>query len=285
MLLLDKPAGPTSHDLVSAVRRAFGMQRVGHAGTLDPAATGLLVVLVGRATRLARFVAMLTKRYTGTVRFGWETTSDDAAGEPTEHDESWRATTRADVEAALARVQRQGVQAPPAVSAKQVDGQRAYRLARRGEAVELRPVPVTILDLRVSSFNPSTGAAGIEVVCGSGTYVRAIARDLGRALGTRAHLAALRRTAIGPWDVRDALVPDDALRETGPRALRPMAEAVAHLPRLALSVEDARRFRHGMKLDAAGRSDALVAAFEGDELLGVARLRDGGYAPDVVLAA
>jgi tRNA pseudouridine55 synthase len=285
VLLLDKPAGPTSHDLVSAVRRALGTKRVGHAGTLDPAATGLLVVLVGRATRLARFVMMLTKRYTGTVRFGWETTSDDAAGAITERDDSWRTRTRADVEAALERVQRQDVQLPPAVSAKQVDGQRAYRLARRGEAVVLAPVPVAIHELRLSTFHPATGVVEVEVVCGSGTYVRAIARDLGRSLGTRAHLAALRRTVIGPWDVREALPPDDTLRERAPGALRPMAEAVAHLPRLTLSADEALRFRHGMKLDAAGRAETLVAAFAGEELLGVAELREGRYAPDVVLAA
>jgi tRNA pseudouridine55 synthase len=286
VLLLDKPAGPTSHDVVSAVRRALGVRRVGHAGTLDPAASGLLVVLVGRATRLARFIATLPKHYTGTIRFGWETVTDDGAGErASEPDETWRSLSREQLEAALQRVRAQPTQVPPAVSAKKVAGERAYRLARRGAAPAMAPAAVTIHRLELAACDLAAGEAVVNVVCSTGTYVRAIARDVGRALETRAHLAALRRTAIGPWRLSDAVPLDAALSETAPRALRPMLEAVAHLPRLLLGEEDARRFSHGMKLDAMGRGDGIVAAFAGAELLGVAELEAGRYAPAVVLAA
>lgn len=290
MLLVDKPGGPTSHDVVRAVRRALGMKRVGHAGTLDPAATGLLVVLAGRATRLARFIALLPKRYIGTVRFGCETATDDAEGEPTLRDEAWvpldlpGAKPRAEVEAALARVAAQTAQVPPPVSAKKVDGERAYRRVRRGEDVNLEAVAVTIHRLALREPQEPGGDLAIDVECSSGTYVRAIARDLGRALGTRAHLAALRRTGIGPWDVRDAVPLDDSLAARAVSALRPMAEAVAHLPPLRVGEETAMLFRHGRKLEAPEQRDGFVAVYVGEELLGVAELQGGSWAPVVGLA-
>ena len=211
---MDKPAGPTSHDVVAAARRALGERRVGHAGTLDPAATGLLVVLAGRATRLAQFVAPLPKRYRGTIRFGAETTTDDAAGEPVERDDGWRARSDAEVAGAVAAVAARPTQVPPRVSARKVAGERAYRLARRGEAVALAATPVTITVLGCGALDRGSGELVLEIECGSGTYVRAVARDVGRELGSRAHLAALRRLAIGPWRVEDA-VPLDALAAGG----------------------------------------------------------------------
>ncbi len=282
---MDKPAGPTSHDVVAAARRALGERRVGHAGTLDPAATGLLVVLVGRATRLARFVAMLEKRYAGTVRFGVETSTDDAAGEPLARDGSWRERTEAEIAAALARVAAEPLQLPPRVSAKRVGGERAYRLSRRGEEPELAPARVEIRGLAAGAYDPRAGELAIEVRCGAGTYVRAIARDLGRALGTRAHLAALRRTAVGPWRVEEAL-PLDALRPDAPAPpdLRPMAEAVAHLPALRVGPEAAAAVAHGRKIDEAARLDGPVAVYGAEGLLAVAEWREGRYAPLVVLA-
>ncbi len=280
---MDKPAGPTSHDVVAAARRALGERRVGHAGTLDPAATGLLVVLVGRATRLARFIAMLEKRYAGTVRFGVETSTDDAAGEPLARDGSWRERTEAEIAAALARVAAEPLQLPPRVSAKRGGGERAYRLSRRGEEPELAPARVEIRGLAAGAYDPRAGELAIEVRCGAGTYVRAIARDLGRALGTRAHLAALRRTAVGPWRVEEAL-PLDALKPDAPPALRPMAEAVAHLPALRVGPETAAAVAHGRKIEEAARLDGPVAVYGAEELLAVAEWREGHYAPLVVLA-
>jgi tRNA pseudouridine55 synthase len=282
VLVIDKPAGPTSHDVVAAVRRALGERRVGHAGTLDPAATGVVVVLVGRATRLARFVSLLPKEYRGTVRFGWETDTDDATGGSLERDEGWRERTAAELDAALARVAAQPTQVPPGVSAKKVAGERAYRLARRGAAPALAPVPVAIHALASAGFDRGAGELVIDVRCGAGTYVRAIARDLGRAIGSRAHLAALRRLAVGPFRVEDAL-PLDRVGEAR-AALRPLADAVRHLPQLEVPAESAAALAHGRKIDAAERLEGPVAVLGGGELLAVAEWREGRYAPLVVLA-
>ncbi len=293
LLLMDKPAGPTSHDVVAAVRRALGERRVGHAGTLDPGATGLLVVLVGRATRLARFVALLDKCYRGVIRFGWETTTDDAAGEPLERDDGWRARGQDEIDAALARVAARPTQVPPRVSAKKVAGERAYRLARRGEAPALEAVPVAIHALTAEAYDPAAGELVVDVRCGGGTYVRAIARDVGRELATRAHLAALRRVAIGPWTAEEALPLADVAGAGA--ALRPLAEAVRHLPVLELEPSAAAALTHGRKVEAAapawpagpawppGPPEGPAAVFDAGRLLAVAERREGLWAPLVVL--
>jgi tRNA pseudouridine55 synthase len=270
---------------VHAARRALTERRVGHAGTLDPPASGLLVVLVGRATRLAQYVAMLPKAYAATLRFGWETLTDDATGEVTgEVDASWRERSEAEVLAAFARVQAEPLQMPPAVSAKKVDGERAYRRVRRGEQPELDAVPVLIHEWRVHEFDTAQGLVSFEVLCSSGTYVRAIARDVGRALGTRAHLLALRRTAIGDWTVHNAL-PLPRLADEAESALRPMAEAVAHLPAVILPHAEAIRLCHGQKITAGGYASGVVAVFDAGGLVAVAESRAGVLHPDVVLAA
>ena len=274
---------------MDAVRRVLGERRIGHAGTLDPAASGMLVVLVGRATRLTRFIGMLPKSYDGTVVFGWETDTDDATGEPlAAPEEAWRRLTQADIDRALAAVAAQPTQLPPAVSAKKVDGVRAYRRARRGESVTLAPVPVRIERLDAEPWSSAENALRITVTCSSGTYVRAIARDLGRAAGTAAHLGALRRTAVGPWRLDDAV----SLREvmagsegTGVAdRLRPMREALAHLPSITLPAEAASRFAHGQKLPADAPEGA-VAVYDEAHLVGVADAKDGVLHPDVVLVA
>jgi tRNA pseudouridine55 synthase len=281
--LIDKPAGPTSHDVVAAVRRVLGTQRVGHAGTLDPAATGLLVVLAGRATRLARFIALLPKHYRGTIAFGAETSTDDATGEPGERDDSWRGRSGAEIAEAVARVAAQPLQLPPRISAKMVAGERAYRRARRGEQPDLVPARVAIHALEVAAYDQAAGELVVEVRCGAGTYVRAIARDVGRTLGSRAHLKALRRLAVGPWRVEDAH-PLAAVAPGAALPLRPMAEAVAHLPALQLGRPDAEAVSHGRRIEAAVRLEGPVALFDAGQLLAVAELRDGRYAPLVVLA-
>jgi tRNA pseudouridine55 synthase len=289
VLLIDKPSGPTSHDVVLRVRRSLGIRRVGHTGTLDPPASGLLVLLLGRATRLARFTTPHRKRYLGTVRFGWETTTDDLTGEATVRDQRWDGRdgpgllTRETVETALRRLAERGSQVPPAVSAKKVEGERAYRRARRGESVALREVPVSIYRLAIHGLWDGGADLPIEVECSAGTYVRAIARDLGRELGTRAHLAALRRTAIGPWDVEQAVAPDLALAGDAAARLRPMDELIAHLPRVDLAPEEARRFRHGQALEVAA-SKGYVVAYGAGELLGVGERRDNLFKPVVGLA-
>jgi tRNA pseudouridine55 synthase len=283
VLLIDKPAGPSSHDVVALVRRKLGQKRVGHAGTLDPPATGLLVVLVGRATRLARFVTMLPKSYRGSVRFGFETTTDDATGEPSgAPDDAWRGLTGSDVEAALQRLASRHEQQPPAFSAKKVEGRRAYRLARAGKNPALRAVPVNIHALRCAGFEPSRDTVTIELTCSAGTYVRAVARDLGRELGTRAHLDALRRTAVGSWTV-DQAVPLESLEQGA--ALLPMREAVAHLPSINVDEESGRRFRDGRPLAFEPTIPGFVAVYRGELLLGVAAGAGGSYRPVVGLAS
>lgn len=285
MLLVDKPAGPTSHDVVDRVRRLLDTRRVGHAGTLDPPATGLLVVLVGRATRLNRFVALLPKRYEGTVRFGFATTTDDATGEPlAPPDDGWRRADAAAVRSALAAIAASAEQLPPAVSARKVEGERAYQRARRGEAVELKPAPVRIDRIEMGRWEPGQEQLDITVACGAGTYIRAIARDLGRALGSAAHLAQLRRTAVGAWRVDEALPFDGLDPAAALAALRPMTEAVAHLPRVELGPGEAQRFRFGQRFAVTG-ADGFAAVFEGRELLGVALVDGGLLRPEVGLAS
>ncbi|HEY2804585.1 MAG TPA: tRNA pseudouridine(55) synthase TruB [Gemmatimonadales bacterium] len=267
------------------VRHALGEGRVGHAGTLDPPATGLLVVLTGRATRLAQFVSMLPKRYSGVVRFGTETSTDDATGAVVgESDDSWRGRLQPELDAALRNVQGRTRQMPPAVSAKKIGGERAYRQVRRGEKPALEPASVVIERLRCEWFDRQSGEVHVDVVCSSGTYVRAIARDVGRELGTKAHLASLRRTEIGSWKVDDSLpltVDGPPLTVDG-KHFRPMSEAVAHLPAVLLPAEEAKRFTQGRKIPSP-LPDGPVAVFSAAELLGVAKQSLGLLHPDVVL--
>ncbi len=263
-------------------RRALGERRVGHAGTLDPAATGLLVVLAGRATRLARFVALLPKRYRGTICFGCETSSDDATGEPLERDDGWRQRSDAEVAAAVAAVAAQPTQVPPRVSAKKVAGERAYKRARRGEPLEMTAVPVAVHEIVVCArLDRAAGELVVEVRCGSGTYVRSIARDVGRVLGSRAHLGALRRLGIGPWRVEDAM-PLASLGLEQP-VLLPLAEAVRHLPALEIGPSNAEAIAHGRKIEEPARLEGPVAVFGRGQLLAVAEWCEGRYTPLVVL--
>lgn len=205
LLLVDKPAGITSHDVVDRVRRAYGERSVGHLGTLDPFATGLLIVLVGRATRLATFLDIEPKVYEAVISFGTATDTDDATGEPTR---SAQAPAESDVRAAIVTLTGEIEQVPPAYSAKKVAGKRAYAAARSGDALELAPARVVVHGWEIGAFTGDALTA--TITCGGGTYIRALARDLGRFSGSAAHLASLRRTRIGKFDVTDA-TPADAL--------------------------------------------------------------------------
>ncbi|HEX5727009.1 MAG TPA: tRNA pseudouridine(55) synthase TruB, partial [Longimicrobiaceae bacterium] len=244
VLPVDKPAGPTSHDAVAAVRRALGTRQVGHTGTLDPFASGLLLVCVGPATRLAEYLTALPKTYRATLRLGEATDTDDLTGETLSTDDGWRALSEDRVRAALAAQVGEIEQLPPRYSAKKVAGERAYAVARRGGEVERKPVRVQIHALRVLSVE--LPEVEFEVECGAGTYIRAIARDAGEALGVGAHLRALRRTRVGPHAVESA-VPLDALGD-GARvraALLSPADALAHLPRVVLDEAGAGDVAHG----------------------------------------
>jgi tRNA pseudouridine55 synthase len=215
LLLVDKPAGITSHDVVQRVRQMYGERSIGHLGTLDPFATGLLVLLIGRATRLANFLDTEPKVYDATIAFGSETDTDDSTGAVTL---TGALPREADLRAAIPKLTGSIEQVPPPYSAKSVDGVRAYDAARRGEPLVLAPVTVTVHEWDVRAIDEASVRA--VITCSGGTYIRALARDLGRASGSAAHLSALRRTRVGEFDVRDAFSLEQLSAERP--ALRPL---------------------------------------------------------------
>ncbi len=245
IVLLDKPSGPTSHDMVYALRRGSGERRVGHAGTLDPLATGLLVLCLGTATRLSEYLAGKDKRYVARVRLGQTTTTYDAQGEVTA--ETAVVPERAVVEAALGAFRGPQLQVPPQYSAVKRGGQKAYEAARRGEVLELEARPVEFYALALVDWRPPE--CTLEVHCSAGTYVRSLAHDLGQKLGCGAHLAGLRRTASGSFRVEEAVTLEalNAAFAAGDwqRYLRPADAALADWPALSLSSEDTTRVARG----------------------------------------
>jgi tRNA pseudouridine55 synthase len=254
LVVVDKPAGMTSHDVVARVRRIAGTRRVGHAGTLDPMATGVLVLGVERATRLLGHLALTDKAYAATIRLGQDTVTDDAEGEPT-GGSSAAAVTEQDVADGLAALTGTIQQVPSAVSAVKIDGRRAYARVRAGEQVELaaRTVTVSRLELRASRRVGDLLDLDVEVDCSSGTYVRALARDLGRALGTGGHLTALRRTRVGPFTLADAVTLEELAERPDPVPVPLDAAVAAAFPRRELSPAETDRLRHGGRLDPLGR--------------------------------
>lgn len=252
LLLVDKPAGVTSHDVVLAARRAFGEQRIGHAGTLDPFATGLLVLLLGRATRLLPHLDGVPKEYEATISLGRETDTDDLEGA------TIREAARPDDAAiadAVARLTGPIDQVPPAYSAKRVEGRRAYAAARAGEALELAPVRVQVFAWR--DLRREDELLRTTIVCGGGTYIRALARDLGRLTGSAAHLVALRRIRSGPFRVTEAVTLDQL--RSGEAVLRPALDALPGIPHVALQPEDAERVFRGIAVPRAADTVAQAA--------------------------
>lgn len=276
LLLVDKPAGVTSHDVVAAARRALGERRIGHAGTLDPFATGLLVLLLGRATRLLPYVDGEPKVYAATIRFGVETDTDDLTGTVVREAPP---PARDAVERAMEALTGVVEQLPPAYSAKKVAGERAYRAARRGEALPLAPVRVRVDGWRVVAWRE--GAMDVEITCGGGTYIRALARDLGRLAGSAAHLVALRRLRSGPFTVDEACTLD-AVRG-GAAGVRPAREAVRSLPVEPLDAEGLGRVAHGREVGARveGARAALVDA--GGALVAIGERQGDAWRPRVVM--
>ncbi|HEX6042696.1 tRNA pseudouridine(55) synthase TruB [Longimicrobium sp.] len=286
ILPVDKPVGPTSHDAVAAVRRGLRTRAVGHTGTLDPFASGLLLVCVGPATRLAEYFAPLPKTYVGTMRLGESTNTDDHTGEVIASSDGWRSLSADAIGAALAEQVGEIQQVPPAYSAKKVDGQRMYDVARRGGEVDLPPVPVTIYAIRVLSIDLPDVV--FEVECGNGTYIRAIARDVGAMLGVGGHLRELRRTRIGPHDV-DRAVPMDRLAEAErvAEAMIAPADALAHLPRVVADARGEVDIRHGRALPAPQElhvTGPVAIVSGGGDLLAVGESADGMVRPRKVFA-
>ncbi len=249
VLVVDKPRGPTSHDVVDRVRRALRTRRVGHTGTLDPFATGVLPVCVGRATRLARFLSGGDKEYSATIRLGFATTTDDLSGEPLGPAVTVEVEPGA-LQAALEALVGSFDQVPPAFSAKHVGGRRLYELARRGEAVPRAASSVTVHALRLLARQGDT--LEVAVCCSAGTYVRALARDLGERLGTGAHLTALRRMRSGAFDLTQAVSGDD-LAGAADRMI-PMAGLLLDLPAVRVAEPGRRLVGHGREL---GREDVV----------------------------
>jgi tRNA pseudouridine55 synthase len=280
LLLVDKPAGWTSHDVVARTRRLARTRRVGHAGTLDPMATGVLVLGIGRATRLLTFLVGCDKTYTATIRLGQSTVTDDAEGEVTASCDASTLTSER-IWAAVQALTGDIEQVPSAVSAIKVDGVRSYARVRGGDQVKLAPRPVRVSRFAIQRERVSGPLRDleVEVEVSSGTYVRALARDLGDALGVGGHLTALRRTRVGRFGIEDAH-PFDELVARGdrdePLPVIPMgAAAAAQFPVRPISVDEALDLRHGKRLTAGALHPALSAAITTDGVL-VAMLVETG---------
>ncbi len=296
VLIVAKPSGPTSHDVVGLVRRLSSTRRVGHGGTLDPFAAGVLPVFLGRATRLVEYHLGAPKRYRATICFGETSTTDDIDGDRTII--AGPPITRDAVEAALAGMTGPLRQVPPVYSAVQVAGRRAYQMARAGEAVDLAPRDVTIHGLAMLEWDdadPARPAAVVDVACSAGTYIRALARDLGARLETGAYLGALVRTASGGFRLEDA-IPLDVLREhaaEGPagiaRAMRPIDAGLEDLPHAPVTDDEIRRLGEGLitapRTPLVPRDAPLVLAVGPDgRVAAVCRGVSGALHPHKVLA-
>ena len=304
LVIVDKPSGMTSHDVVARVRRLAGTRRVGHAGTLDPMATGVLVVGVEKATRLLGYLTLTEKTYVATIRLGQSTSTDDAEGEPAGGRPATDIPPGA-LDAEIAELTGDIWQVPPGVSAIKVNGQRAYKLTRAGAAPELAARPVTVYEFSVTGIRETGDFLDLDAVirCSSGTYIRALARDLGTALGTGGHLTALRRTAVGPYDLaqartlqeledqnhqtldleRSVVTPAPTSANAAPseraasRVARPIAwitplaeAAAAAFPRLDLTADETRRLAQGARLPLPPvrlPPETPIAAFAPDDTL------------------
>ncbi|MGI9038598.1 MAG: tRNA pseudouridine(55) synthase TruB [Gemmatimonadota bacterium] len=293
VVLVDKPVGPSSHDVVVAVRRSLGERRIGHTGTLDPFASGLLLLCVGHATRLVEYFHLLPKTYAATIRFGEGRDTDDHTGEVVATSSGWENLAGADLEEALAADLGATSQRPPDYSALKRGGERAYEAARRGEPLALEERPIEVTEARLLSWEPPD--ATVLYTVSTGTYIRALARDLGDRLRTHAHLAGLRRTKIGPFDVEAAASPEAAAPD-GTGWMTPLG-ALAWLPQRQLDESEQVDIGHGRGVAALGVSappqpqpgldgDLPVVLHDGaGGLTAVARREDGVLRPMKVFHA
>lgn len=274
LVFIDKPKGWTSHDIVAKLRGIAGTRRVGHAGTLDPMATGLLVIGIDAGTKLLTFLVGANKTYEARIRLGANTITDDAEGDITSTADASK-LTMADIERALENLRGEIMQVPSSVSAIKVDGERAYAKVRGGDEVKLAARPVTIQKFEVTSAPEVVGEFidfNAVIECSSGTYIRALARDLGAALGVGGHLTALRRTRVGQYSVEAAQAMDTLTRET--LLLTPLADAaVSNFEKIELTEQDEIDLRHGKKITGSISAE-IAAAIAGDKL--VAMLEPAG---------
>jgi len=284
LVVVDKPGGMTSHDVVARVRRMAGIRRVGHGGTLDPMATGVLVVAVGRATRMLTYISGSAKAYLATIRLGQSTVTDDAEGEVVAVADVSEVSDQA-IRAGLGVLTGEIDQVPSAVSAIKIDGKRAYKRVRQGEQVVLaaRRVTVSKLDLLAVRRTPGFIDVDVDVTCSAGTYVRAIARDLGVALGVGGHLTALRRTAVGGFTLAEAVTLAE-LESRAPHVVTlPLAEAAdRYFPRRDATPDEARVLSHGGPLATAGIPGPYAVFAPDGSLLAIVSERDARARPEVV---
>jgi tRNA pseudouridine55 synthase len=264
LIIVDKPVGPTSHQIVNIIRRGTGVRKVGHAGTLDPRASGVLVLCLGAATRLSEYLSTSDKRYQATIRFGTSTRTYDSEGEVTK--ESGTIPSRRQIEAVLPQFMGEISQVPPPYSAIKVKGKKAYELAREGEDPDLEPREVTIIDLRLLNYEPPE--LSLEIECSAGTYIRSLAHDLGELLSSGAHLAELRRVKAGPFTIEDA-VPLPKLEvgfmvDKWERYVLPAADALPEFPVVQLSPEELDLVRNGHRIPAGPDSSGLARAISPD---------------------
>lgn len=291
ILIIDKPEGITSHDVVARCRRILRTKRIGHTGTLDPFATGVMVILVGKATRLARFLDKDAKEYAAIVRFGFETDTGDRTGELRIANHELRYISAEEIEAVLPEFRGEIMQTPPMYSAKKVDGKKLYELARKGIEIEREPVKITIYELEALSEPPvvtgglnshtenqeiKTEDRAFRVLCSSGTYIRVLAEDIGKKLNIGAHLAELRRTKAGKFGIEksvtleklEEIVAENRLADV----LVSMNEAVSHLPEVKLSGEEVAKIKNGVKLTRAGdelKDGEILRLTEGENLAAI----------------
>jgi tRNA pseudouridine55 synthase len=286
LIVVDKPGGMTSHDVVSRIRRLAKTRRVGHGGTLDPMATGVLIIGVNRATRLLTYVIGSSKSYTATIRLGISTITDDAEGD-TVAQVSAAAVTDDAIRSGLAAQTGEISQVPSAVSAIKINGERAYKRVRDGETVELaaRTVTVSALDVLAVRRTGDLVDVDVDVTCSSGTYIRAIARDLGTTLGVGGHLTALRRTAVGGLTLADASTLPE-LEEKAPDVIGlPLADAARQaFPQRVATAEEARVLSHGGPLDPVGIVGPYAVFDAAGDLLAIVSEREGRARAEIVLA-
>lgn len=278
LVLLDKPQGFTSHDAVAKLRRALGTRKIGHSGTLDPMATGLLVLGVDAGTKLLQFLVGVDKQYIATIRLGQSTTTDDAEGEPVAGSNASH-ISRTQIEAGIAKLTGDILQSPSKVSAIKLDGKRAYDLVREGKEVELKARPVTVSRFELQGSPRILGEfmdLDVIVDCSSGTYIRALARDLGADLGVGGHLTALRRTKVGKYEIGNAQQVDSDIQIID---LGTAARAI--FPALEITAEQERDLIHGKQILAAG-PEKKVAAFFAGRLVALLQLSGGRYRSMVV---
>ena len=274
ILIIDKPEGITSHDVVARCRRILKTKRIGHTGTLDPFATGVVVILVGKATRLAQFLDKDAKEYEAVVRLGFETDTGDRTGEPKSIQNSKFKIQNEEIEAVLPNFRGEIMQTPPMYSAKKVEGKKLYELARKGIEIERKAVRITNYELRImnyelkkkkNDFGLWTSDFGLRVLCSAGTYIRVLAEDIGKKLGVGAHLAELRRIAAGKFTIEKAVTLEELEKQVAENNLETIListnEAVSHLAEVKLSAEEIAKIKNGIKL----RKD-LTKAKDGDFL-------------------